>query len=217
MTGFKLLLEMNDDIQLITENVEGSSKSYFIEGTFLQGNIRNRNGRIYPTDTLAKEVQNYTESHILKRRAFGELNHPANPSINLDRVSHLITEIKQDGDNFIGRAKILGTPMGKIVQSIMEEGGCLGVSSRGLGSLKESREGKIVQSDFMLTTAADIVSDPSAPQAFVENIMENADWIFDGANWVKQEQVYNVIKEYKEQKRAIREETFLKLWQNLLK
>lgn len=213
----KLLLEINEDIQLITEAKESGGKQYFIEGIFLQGNIRNRNGRVYPTDTLAKEVANYTESHITKKRAFGELNHPANPSINLDRVSHLITEIKQDGNNFIGRAKILGTPMGKIVQTIMEDGGCLGVSSRGLGSLKESREGKIVQSDFMLTTAADIVSDPSAPQAFVENIMENSEWIFSEAGWVKQEQVFNIITEYKQEKRAAREEKFLALWQKLLK
>lgn len=211
----KLLLEINEDIQIIKESKEDGSRKYFIEGIMLQGNLKNRNGRVYPTDILAKEVKNYTENYINKKRSFGELNHPPNPSINLDRVSHMITEIKQDGDNFIGRAKIMETPMGKIVQAIMEDDGCLGVSSRGLGSLKESRDGKVVQSDFTLTTAADIVSDPSAPLAFVENIVENADWIWSGVEWVKQEQVYNAIQEFKQESRALREEKFLQLWKKL--
>lgn len=211
----KLLLEINEDIQIIKEAKEDGSRKYFIEGIMLQGNLKNRNGRVYPTEILAKEVKSYTENYINKKRSFGELNHPPNPSINLDRVSHMITEIKQDGDNFIGRAKIMETPMGKIVQAIMEDDGCLGVSSRGLGSLKESREGKVVQSDFTLTTAADIVSDPSAPLAFVENIVENADWIWSGVEWVKQEQVYNAIQEFKQESRALREEKFLQLWKKL--
>lgn len=213
----KLLVENVEDIEVLKESNEDGSRDYFIKGIFLQGNIRNRNGRIYPTEVLANEVRNYTENFIGRKRAFGELNHPSNPSINLDRVSHVITELKQDGDNFIGTARVLTeTPMGKIVKSIMDADCVLGVSSRGLGTLKESANGKVVQS-FMLTTGADIVSDPSAPDAFVENIIENAEWIFDGIEWKQQEQKMAIVEQYKKQSRQEREEKFLKLWKNLLK
>lgn len=211
----KLLLEINEEISIIKESKEDGSRKFFIEGVMLQGNLKNRNGRVYPTEILAKEVKNYTENYINKKRSFGELNHPPNPSINLDRVSHMITEIRQDGNNFIGRAKIMETPMGKIVQAIMEDDGVLGVSSRGLGSLKESREGKIVQSDFTLTTAADIVSDPSAPDAFVENIIENVDWIFNGVEWTRQEKAYEAVQKFKQESKALREEKFLELFKKL--
>ena len=153
----------------------------YIEGVFLQGNIKNRNGRMYPMETLRKEVQRYTENHVNSGRALGELGHPDGPTVNLDRVSHKIVSLKENGTNFIGKAKILNTPMGKIASSLVEEGVKLGVSSRGMGSLKMTREGvNIVGDDFMLATAADIVADPSAPDAFVEGIMEGKDWVWDG-------------------------------------
>jgi hypothetical protein len=153
----------------------------YIEGVFLQGNIKNRNGRMYPMETLRKEVNRYSENHITSGRALGELGHPDGPTVNLDRVSHKIVSLKENGSNFIGKAKILGTPMGKIASSLIEEGVKLGVSSRGVGSLKQTREGvNIVGEDFMLATAADIVADPSAPDAFVSGIMEGKDWVWDG-------------------------------------
>ena len=153
----------------------------YIEGVFLQGDLQNRNGRMYPINVLRKEVARYTENHIQKGRALGELGHPDGPTVNLDRVSHKIVSLKESGSNFIGKAKILGTPMGKIAASLVEEGVKLGVSSRGIGSLKPTREGvNVVGDDFMLSTAADIVADPSAPDAFVEGIMEGKEWVWDG-------------------------------------
>jgi hypothetical protein len=153
----------------------------FIEGIFLQGDLKNRNGRMYPMETLRREVQRYSENHIHAGRALGELGHPDGPTVNLDRVSHKIVSLKESGNNFIGKAKILSTPMGKIAESLISEGVKLGVSSRGIGSLKQTREGvNVVGDDFMLSTAADIVSDPSAPDAFVEGIMEGKDWVWDG-------------------------------------
>jgi len=153
----------------------------YIEGVFLQGNIKNRNGRMYPMETLRKEVGRYSENHIQAGRALGELGHPDGPTVNLDRVSHKIVSLKESGSNFIGKAKLLNTPMGKIASSLVEEGVKLGVSSRGIGSLKMTREGvNIVGDDFMLATAADIVADPSAPDAFVEGIMEGKEWVWDG-------------------------------------
>jgi len=153
----------------------------YIEGIFLQGNIKNRNGRMYPSEVLRKEVSRYNESNIQSGRALGELGHPDGPTVNLDRVSHKIVSLKENGNNFIGKAKILNTPMGKIASSLIEEGVKLGVSSRGIGSLKPTREGfNVVGEDFMLATAADIVADPSAPDAFVEGIMEGKDWVWDG-------------------------------------
>ncbi len=153
----------------------------YIEGVFLQGDICNRNGRMYPMDTLSREVQRYTEAFINKGRALGELGHPDGPTVNLDRVSHKIISLTQEGSNFRGKAQLLETPMGKIAKSLIDEGVCLGVSSRGVGSLKMTNEGhKIVGEDFMLATAADIVADPSAPDAFVQGIMEGKEWIWDG-------------------------------------
>ena len=176
----KLIREEIESVEFLVENRNGK-KSMYIEGVFLQGNIKNRNGRMYPMETLRKEVGRYNENHVQSGRALGELGHPDTPTVNLDRVSHKIVSLKESGSNFIGKAKILGTPMGKIASSLVEEGVKLGVSSRGIGSLKPTREGvNIVGDDFMLATAADIVADPSAPDAFVEGIMEGKDWVWDG-------------------------------------
>ena len=176
----KLIREEIESVDFIVEERNGK-KSLYIEGVFLQGNIKNRNGRMYPMETLRREVQRYSENHVVAGRALGELGHPDGPTVNLDRVSHKIVSLKEYGSNFIGKAKILGTPMGKIASSLIGEGVKLGVSSRGIGSLKMTKEGvNIVGDDFMLATAADIVADPSAPDAFVEGIMEGKDWVWDG-------------------------------------
>ena len=177
----KLIREEIESVNIITES-KGGKKSLFIEGIFLQGNIKNRNGRMYPLDTLRKEVERYNESNIVSGRALGELGHPDGPTVNLDRVSHKIVSLKESGSNFIGKAKILNTPMGKIASNLIEEGVKLGVSSRGIGSLKQTKEGfNVVGEDFMLATAADIVADPSAPDAFVEGIMEGKEWVWEGS------------------------------------
>ena len=176
----KIIREEVENVEFLVENRNGK-KSMYIEGVFLQGNIKNRNGRMYPMETLRKEVGRYTEAHIQSGRALGELGHPDGPTVNLDRVSHKIVSLKENGQNFIGKAKILNTPMGKIASSLIEEGVKLGVSSRGIGSLKPTREGfNVVGEDFMLATAADIVADPSAPDAFVEGIMEGKEWVWEG-------------------------------------
>ena len=176
----KLIREEIESVEFLVENRNGK-KSMYIEGVFLQGNIKNRNGRMYPMETLRKEVGRYNENHVQSGRALGELGHPDTPTVNLDRVSHKIVSLKESGSNFIGKAKVLGTPMGKIASSLIDEGVKLGVSSRGIGSLKPTREGvNIVSDDFMLATAADIVADPSAPDAFVSGIMEGKDWVWDG-------------------------------------
>ena len=176
----KLITEEISNVNIITEG-KGANKKLYIEGVFLQGEIKNRNGRMYPIDTLAREVNRYNENFVAKGRALGELGHPDGPTVNLDRVSHKIVSLKENGSNFIGKAKILSTPMGKIAESLISEGVKLGVSSRGIGSLKPTREGvNIVGDDFMLSTAADIVADPSAPDAFVEGIMEGKEWVWDG-------------------------------------
>jgi hypothetical protein len=176
----KLITEEVSEVKFITEG-KGNSKKMFIEGIFLQGNICNRNGRMYPMETLSREVKRYTESFINKGRALGELGHPDGPTVNLDRVSHKIVSLQCEGNNFRGKAQLLDTPMGKIAQSLIGEGVCLGVSSRGVGSLKMTNEGhKVVGEDFMLATAADIVADPSAPDAFVQGIMEGKEWIWEG-------------------------------------
>ena len=177
----KLIREEIESVEFLVENRNGK-KSMYIEGVFLQGNIKNRNGRMYPMETLRKEVGRYNENHVQSGRALGELGHPDTPTVNLDRVSHKIVSLKESGSNFVGKAKILGTPMGKIASSLIDEGVKLGVSSRGIGSLKPTREGiNVVGDDFMLATAADIVADPSAPDAFVEGIMEGKDWVWDGS------------------------------------
>ena len=176
----KLICETIEDIKYITEKTESGKKNLYIEGIFMQGDIVNRNKRTYSTDILEKEITRYTKDLIEKGRAYGELGHPNGPSINLDRVSHIITEMKRDGSNFIGKARIADTPMGNIARGIMESGGQLGVSSRGMGSIKENKNGIMeVQDDFYLATAADIVADPSAPDAFVHGIMEGVEWVWD--------------------------------------
>jgi hypothetical protein len=176
----RLIREEIETVDFIVEEKNGK-KSMFIEGIFLQGDICNRNGRMYQMEGLRKEVQRYTENHINAGRALGELGHPDGPTVNLDRVSHKIVSLRESGTNFIGKAKILSTPMGKIAESLIGEGVKLGVSSRGIGSLTQTKEGiNVVGSDFMLATAADIVADPSAPDAFVEGIMEGKEWIWDG-------------------------------------
>jgi len=176
----KLIREEIETVEFLVEQKNGK-KSMYIEGVFLQGNIKNRNGRMYPMETLRKEVSRYNENHVQAGRALGELGHPDGPTVNLDRVSHKIVSLKESGSNFVGKAKILNTPMGKIASSLIEEGVRLGVSSRGIGSLKMTREGvNVVGDDFMLATAANIVADPSAPDAFVEGIMEGKEWVWDG-------------------------------------
>ncbi len=176
----KLIREEIEQVEVIVEERNGK-KCLYIEGVFLQGDIRNRNGRMYPSETLAREVGRYNEAFIQKGRALGELGHPDGPTVNLDRVSHKITSLVQEGTNFVGRAKILSTPMGNIAKSLLDEGVKLGVSSRGVGSVRMNNEGvNVVGEDFMLATAADIVADPSAPDAFVAGIMEGKDWVWDG-------------------------------------
>ena len=179
----KLIREEIESVKVFTESLKNGKKNLYIEGVFLQGNIKNRNGRMYPMETLQREVGRYMKEHVTTGRALGELGHPDGPTVNLDRVSHKITSLKESGTNFIGRAKILeSTPMGKIASSLLSEGVKLGVSSRGIGSLKPTKEGfNVVGEDFMLATAADIVADPSAPDAFVEGIMEGKEWIWEGS------------------------------------
>lgn len=174
----KLITEEINKVEFIVEERDGK-KSCFIEGNFLQGNIKNRNGRVYRTETLAREVGRYNEQYVQKGRALGELGHPDGPTVNLDRVSHKIVSLRQEGNNFIGKAKLLDTPMGNIAKNLIDEGVILGVSSRGVGSITETKQGyKLVGEDFMLATAADIVADPSAPDAFVQGIMEGKEWVF---------------------------------------
>ena len=176
----KLIREEIESVEFLVEQKNGK-KSMYIEGVFLQGNIKNRNGRMYPMETLRREVGRYNENHIQSGRALGELGHPEGPTVNLDRVSHKIVSLRESGSNFVGKAKILNTPMGKIASSLIEDGVKLGVSSRGVGSLQQTKEGfAVVGEDFMLATAADIVADPSAPDAFVEGIMEGKEWVWDG-------------------------------------
>ena len=176
----KLITEEIEQVEVIVENRNGK-KNLFIEGVFLQGEIKNRNGRMYPMQTLAREVGRYNENFVEKGRALGELGHPDGPTVNLDRVSHKIVSLKESGNNFIGKAKILSTPMGKIASNLLGEGVKLGVSSRGVGSLNKTNEGySVVGEDFTLATAADIVADPSAPDAFVDGIMEGKEWVWDG-------------------------------------
>ena len=178
----KLIREEIESVKFITEG-KGDKKSLYIEGVFLQGNIKNRNGRMYPMETLQKEVARYTESNISSGRALGELGHPDGPTVNLDRVSHKIISLREHGSNFIGKAKILDTPMGQIAKSLIDEGVKLGVSSRGIGSLKPTKEGfNVVGDDFQLATAADIVADPSAPDAFVDGIMEGKEGVWEGSS-----------------------------------
>jgi len=190
----KLISEEATNVEFLTEATKSGGKNYFIEGIFMQANKKNRNGRIYPTEILQKEAKRYTTEFIKKKRAFGELGHPDGPTVNLERVSHMIEELEEVGQNFMGRAKILDTPYGKIVKNLIDEGAQLGVSSRGMGSLKAGKNGiSEVQGDFYLATAADIVADPSAPDAFVAGIMEGKEWVWDNG-LLKETQ----IQEYKD-------------------
>ena len=184
----KLIKEINETVSYITEEVEGGKKNLFITGPFLQTEQKNRNGRIYLKEIMAKEVARYTDQYINKNRAFGELGHPDTPSINLDRVSHMIVDLHQEGNDWIGKAKILDTPMGNIARNLIEGGGQLGVSSRGMGSIKQQNGVNVVQDDFYLATAADIVADPSAPDAFVRGIMENKEWMIVNGVWTEMDQ-----------------------------
>tara|TARA_R100000951_G_C2615099_1_gene172487 strand:+ start:103 stop:759 length:657 start_codon:yes stop_codon:yes gene_type:complete len=214
--SMKLITEINESIEYIAEAKEDGSKDYYIKGPFMQANIKNRNGRMYPAEVLDKEVKRYVTENVDKNRAYGELGHPTSPTINLDRVSHMIKELTREGDNFIGKAKIMTeTPMGRIVKNLMDEGASLGVSSRGMGSLKNKGGLAEVQNDFYLATAADIVADPSAPDAFVEGIMEGKEWIWD--NGIIREATINDYKEQIEEAPSKDlTETKLQVWTNFL-
>ena len=213
----KLITEEVQKVKFISEG-KGANKKLYIEGVFLQGDIKNRNGRLYPVSTLAREVNRYNEQFVNKGRALGELGHPDGPTVNLDRVSHKITSLRQEGKNFVGKAQLLSTPMGKIASNLIGEGVTLGVSSRGVGSLKEdSTSGcKVVGEDFMLATAADIVADPSAPDAFVNGIMEGKEWVWEGGNLREElaEKTQRTINTLVDQKRL--EEKKLSLFQDFL-
>jgi len=214
-TKMRLITEVVEDIKVINEETEDGKKNFYIEGIFLQGNIENRNGRRYNTEMLQKEVDRYIREYVEKNRAYGELGHPNGPSINLDRVSHIITELKRDNNNFMGKARIANTPMGNIARGIMESGGQLGVSSRGMGSLKEVNGINEVQDDFYLATAADIVADPSAPDAYVNGIMEGKEWVWDNG-LIKEKVVEQHKKEIQKVSRKSLEEAKLKVFKDFL-
>ena len=213
----KLITEITEEVKLLKEAKEDGGKNYFIEGVFMQGNIKNRNGRVYPTEVLDKEVGRYNKEYVEKNRAYGELGHPTGPTINLERVSHLITKLERDGDNYKGRAKIMTeTPYGAIVKSLMDEGATLGVSSRGMGSLKQGKGGVAqVQNDFYLATAADIVADPSAPNAFVEGIMEGKEWVWDNGVLTEKDVRAWKMEIYRTRKREL-EEKKVNIFKNFL-
>ena len=213
----KLISEYNDYAisPVIIEQNEKGEKEYYIEGVFMQSEIKNRNGRVYPKNIMEKEVGRYRKEFIDKDRAFGELGHPEGPTINLDRVSHLITSLEEDGDNYIGRAKILSTPNGQIVRSLISDGAKLGVSSRGLGSLESKGDAQYVKGDFQLATAADIVADPSAPEAFVEGIYEGVEWVMENG-LLKAVELEAMQKEIRTVQASKIEETKLNLWKRFV-
>ena len=210
----KLITESIEDIRILTEEKDGE-KHLYIEGVFLQSEIKNRNGRIYPFDVLNKEVERYSEEYVKAGRALGELGHPDGPTVNLDRVSHKITSLKAEGNNFMGKARILDTPMGKIAKSLLGEGVKLGVSSRGMGSLKEDNGVKYVSDDFMLATAADIVADPSAPDAFVNGNMEGKEWVWEGG-LLRERQLQEMKKEIDNASKVELEEKMLSAFDKFL-
>ena len=210
----KLITESIEDIQILTEEKDGK-KTLYIEGVFLQSEIKNRNGRVYPFGVLQKEVERYSEEYVKAGRALGELGHPDGPTVNLDRVSHKITSLKAEGNNFMGKARILDTPMGKIAKSLLGEGVKLGVSSRGMGSLKEDNGVKYVSDDFMLATAADIVADPSAPDAFVNGIMEGKEWVWEGG-LLRERQIQEMKKEIDNASKVELEEKMLQAFDKFL-
>lgn len=215
----KLITELVEEVQYVAETKESGEKQHFIEGIFLQANRKNRNGRIYPIETMNREVVRYVNEVVNNKRAYGELGHPQGPQINLDRVSHIITELRRDGDNYIGKAKITDTPMGNIARGLLASGASLGVSSRGMGTLKPTDEGIMeVQEDFHLATAADIVADPSAPDAFVKGIMENVEWVYDPVKetW-HEEKLENIKKAVHQMSRAQLEESKFAIFENYMK
>ena len=212
----KLISEEASNVEFLTETTKGGEKNYFIEGIFMQANTKNRNGRIYPREILQKEAKRYNTEFIQKKRAFGELGHPDGPTVNLERVSHMIEELQEVEQNFMGRAKILDTPYGKIVKNLIDEGARLGVSSRGMGSLKPVKDGiQEVQGDFYLATAADIVADPSAPDAFVAGIMEGKEWIWDNG-LLKETKIQEYKNQIKKSSKRDREQTLTKAFENFI-
>jgi len=212
----KLISEEAIDVNFVTEEDENKKKNYFIEGIFMQSEMKNRNGRVYPKAILQKEVKRYTEKFIDTKRAFGELGHPDGPQVNLERVSHMITELVEDGANFVGRAKIMDTPYGKIVKNLIDEGAKLGVSSRGMGSLKPVQDGlQEVQSDFYLATAADIVADPSAPDAFVSGIMEGKEWVWDNG-LLKEKEIVEYQKQIERATEISRNKVRIEAFENFI-
>ena len=211
----KLISEEIPDAEYLIEDANGK-KNYKIKGVFLQSDIKNRNGRVYPKEIMIKEVNRYNKEFVEKKRAFGELGHPDGPTVNLERVSHMITNLQQDGSNYIGEAKIMNTPYGKIVKGLIDEGAQLGVSSRGMGSLEQRNGANYVKSDFMLATAADIVADPSAPDAFVQGIMESKEWVWDNGRLVERD-VDAWRKEIRSASRRKLEEKKLEIFGNFLK
>ena len=210
----KLITEQIENVQILTEEKNGK-KLLYIEGVFLQSELTNRNGRRYPFEVLNREVERYNEEYVKTKRALGELGHPDGPTINLDRVSHRTTRLRAEGNNFIGKAQILDTPMGKIAKSLLDEGVQLGVSSRGMGSIEKSEGVSVVRDDFMLTTAADIVADPSAPDAFVNGIMEGKEWVWDNGI-LKEQQVAAIKTEIDNSSRIALEEATLKAFERFL-
>ena len=212
----KLISEEVTQSEFLIEQNDKGTKDYKIKGIFLQSNIKNRNGRIYPKEVLDKEVTRYNKEFINKKRAFGELGHPDGPTVNLERVSHMITKLYPDGNNFIGEAKIMNTPYGKIVKGLIDEGAQLGVSSRGMGSLINRGQGNVVKDDFYLATAADIVADPSAPDAFVEGIMEGKEWVWESGVLVEKDIEAWRMEVYKAKKREL-DEKKLKVFESMLK
>ena len=211
----KLIAEFNETISpIITEGANGK-KDYFIEGVFMQADIKNRNGRVYPKAIMEKEVNRYKKEFVEKDRAFGELGHPEGPTINLDKVSHLIQSLDLEGKNYVGKAKVLSTPNGEIVKALINDGAKLGVSSRGLGSLEQKGDAQYVKNDFQLATAGDIVADPSAPEAFVEGIMEGVEWVYQNGI-LTQLQVEDMQKELRAAKLNKLEETKLNLWKRFV-
>ncbi len=213
-----LIKDIVEEVSYLTESTEKGEKNYFIEGIIMQGDIKNRNGRIYPSNVLMREMNRYNDNYVSKNRAFGELGHPQGPTINLDRVSHLFTELKADGSNVVGKAKITKTPMGDVVKGLIDSGAQLGISSRGMGSVKPNKMGIMeVQNDFMLATAGDIVADPSAPDAFVKGIMEGVEWIYDVAssNWVAAN-TFDQIEEEVKKSKQLDEALALKMFQKFL-
>lgn len=211
----KLISEYNEAKPLV-ESKENGKKDYFIEGVFMQADIKNRNGRVYPKEIMDKEVKRYIKEFVNQQRAFGELGHPEGPTINLDKVSHMITELNEDGTNWVGKAKILSTPNGEIVKNLIDDGAKLGVSSRGLGSLEQKSDAQYVKSDFQLATAGDIVADPSAPDAFVDGIMEGVEWIMDNGI-LKRQEMESMRAILMKEKQSRLEETKINLWKEFVK